>query len=107
MLDDLVTDWLINGGKKPERARLLLFLGMATFGLLLIVILLLQNGRSSIAAWPGGSYYGLMLGTFTAIPGLPAGAVHFVRYRAERPLSLACVVVSCAGLLVSFWLFAR
>jgi peptidoglycan/LPS O-acetylase OafA/YrhL len=107
MLGDLVADWLINGGKKPERERLLLFLGVAIFGLVLIVILLLQNRQAPIAAWPDGSYYGLLFGTFTAIPGLPAGAVHFVRYKAERPLSLACAVVSCASLLVSFWLFSQ
>jgi hypothetical protein len=107
MLGELFVDWLITGGKRPECAQLSLFLSMAAFGLLLFVALLLRNGSSPVAAWPDGSYYGLMLATFSAIPGLPVGAVHSVRYRTDRPLSAACVVVSCAGLLVSFWLFTR
>jgi len=107
LLDDLFAYWLIGRAQKPERAQLLFSLGMAFFGFLLTVMLLLQNGSSSLAVWPEGSYYGLMLATFTAIPGLPLGAVHFVRYKAARRLSAACAVTSCAVLLVSFWLFSR
>ena len=107
MLDDLFAQWLIGGAQKPERTQLVLFLGMAMFGFLLTAVLLLQNGSSSLAVWPEGSYYGLMLATFSAIPGLPVGAVHFVRYQSQRRLSAACMVTSCTALLMSFWLFSR
>jgi hypothetical protein len=107
LLIDLFAEWLMAGGRRPERAQLLFFFGTTIFGLLLSVILLIQNGSARIAIWPEGSYYGLMFATLTAIPGLPVGAVHFVRYKAERRLSATCAVTSCGTLLMSFWLFSR
>lgn len=107
MLGDLFAQWLIGGAQKPEGAQLLLFLGMAIFGFLLTFLLLLQNGASRLSVWPEASYYGLMWATLTAVPGLPIGAVHFVRYKGERRLSAACVVTSSAALLFAFWIFRR
>jgi hypothetical protein len=84
LLFELLVDSLIGGAKSPERAQLLWFLGTAVFGLLLSVMLLLQNLPAPLANWSDGSYYGFMFGTLSAMPGLPVGAVHFARYRGER-----------------------
>ena len=102
LLDDPVS-LVDQGAPKPERAQLLFFAHLGS----LFAPLAAPKRLVKVAAWPEGSYYGLMLATFTAIPGLPIGTVHFVRYESQRRLSAACAFTSCAALLISFWLFSR
>ena len=107
MLSELFVEWLIGGTRRPQRAELLLFLGLAVFGSLLSLVQVFQNRSAKLGLWPEYSFYGMMFGVLVATPALPIGVVHFIRYRTDRTISAACALISAAVLAGLFWVLNR